>query len=132
MKSLLPILLPLLMSGPFGPLFAALLPFLAPLLGPLSAVFTGPAVMSGPFGPLLAASFPLFGPLLGPLSAVFAGPAVMPFVALIQALLSKETLLPLEKGVRALPVMLATAVAEANERPPFSNSAFDLLNSHEN
>ncbi|KAH0488518.1 MAG: hypothetical protein KVP17_002827, partial [Porospora cf. gigantea B] len=77
MKSLLPMLLPLLMSGPFGPLVAAVLPLLAPLLGPLSAVFTGPAVMS--------------------------------FVALIQALLSGKTLLPLEKGVRALPLMLAAA-----------------------
>ncbi|KAH0473943.1 MAG: hypothetical protein KVP17_004792 [Porospora cf. gigantea B] len=115
-----------------GPAISAILPGLAKLMGkimPLLPLLL-PLFMSGPFGPLVAALAPLVAPLVASLSAFLTGPGVTSFVTLIRVLLSGKTLLPLERNVRALPIKLATAVAEANEYT--SSNAFELLNSHKN
>ncbi|KAH0478898.1 MAG: uncharacterized protein KVP18_004779 [Porospora cf. gigantea A] len=118
-----------------GPAVGVILHGIGKLVGTMKSLLPVliPLLMSGPFGGLLAALAPLLSPLFGALSAVLTGPAVTSFVALIKVLLSGTTINPLERGFRALPLKLATAVAEANERPASSRyNAFDLLNSQKN
>ncbi|KAH0473349.1 MAG: hypothetical protein KVP17_002550 [Porospora cf. gigantea B] len=94
-----------------------------------------PILFSGPYGPLLMKMGRGLSHLAGPLSAIRNSPAVMSLRALIKSLISGTALKPLEKGIKALPVKLATAVAKAegfSDTPNSSFSAFDLLNTFKN
>ncbi|KAH0471607.1 MAG: hypothetical protein KVP17_001357, partial [Porospora cf. gigantea B] len=102
-KSLLPALLPLLMSGPFGPILTALPPLMLPLLGSLSAVITGPAVTS----------------FVALIKALLSGTTIRPFERAVTALPSK-----LATAVAEADKLSVSSKSGYN--------AFDLLNSLKN
>ena len=120
-----------------GPAISKILPGILAQSGTIRSLLPVlvPLLLSGPYGPLLSKIGQMLSPLVGPLSAMLTGPAVTSFLALVKALISGATLLPLERGVKALPVKLAAAMAEVEGFPDTSNSsfnAFDILNTGKN